>query len=79
MQRIVVVLNLPITSRSYDQSDRDIGRCRELKRRGTEIDTMASGYRSELFALFDGGRGDLEIVLAVVVTRASGYETGIER
>src|ERR1700683_2462967 len=40
---------------------------------------MASGYHSELFALFDRGRGDLEILLAVVVPGAAGDETGIER
>src|SRR6266480_1325483 len=37
------------------------------------------GHRSEFFALFDRGRGDLEVFLAVVVTRASGYEARIQR
>jgi hypothetical protein len=48
---------------------RDIRRCRELKRSGAEIDAIASGHGPELFALFERGRGDLEIFVAVVVAR----------
>jgi hypothetical protein len=79
LQRIVVLGDLLMASRPDDKSDRDIWRCRELKRSGAQIHAIASGYRSQFFALFDHGRGDLEILLAVVVTRASGYEAGIER
>ena len=43
------------------------------------VTNCAGEYGSEFFALFDHGRGDLEIFLAVVVTRATGYEAGIER
>jgi hypothetical protein len=68
-----------MASRPDDNSDRDIWRCRELKRSGAQIHAIASGYGSEFFALFDHGRGDLEIFLAVVVTPATEYEAGIER
>src|ERR1035437_10265749 len=79
LQGIVVLLNLPIASRSYDESDCDIGRCRELKRSGAQIDTIASGYCSQLFALFDHHRGYPKILLAMVVARAPRYEAGVER
>jgi hypothetical protein len=36
-----------------------------LKRSGAQIDTIASGYRSQLFALFDHHRGYPEILLAM--------------
>jgi len=66
-------------SRAHDESDRDIGRRRELQSGGAQIDAVAGCYRSKLLPLFDHGRGNLEVLFAVVVTRATRDEPGIER
>ena len=76
LQRIVVLGDLLMASRPDDEGDRDIRRCRELQRSRAEIHAIARGHSSKLFALFDRGRRDLEILLAVVVTRASSFWFG---
>jgi len=52
LQRIVVLGDLLMASRPDDKCDRDIWRCRELKRGGAQIHAIASGYRSEFFSRF---------------------------
>ena len=79
LKRVIVLLDLLRASRAHHQSYRDVGRRRELKRGGAQIDAVPGGNRSELLPLFDRGSGDLEIFLAVVVARATGNEAGIQR
>jgi hypothetical protein len=72
LQRIIVFGDLLMASRPDDEGNRDIRRCRELKRGRAKIHAITSGHLAKFFALFDRGRGDLEVFLPVIVARAPG-------
>src|ERR1700761_8392507 len=68
-----------MASRPDDQGNSDVWCGRELKRGSPEVHAVATGHDPKLVALFDRDRGYLEVLRAVVVTWAPGYEAGIER
>jgi len=79
LQRIVILGDLLVASCPNDEGNSDIRRGRELKGSSSEINAIASGNGPQLFALFDRCQGDIEVLLAVVVTRTPGYEACVER
>jgi hypothetical protein len=64
LQRIIVLGDLLMASRPDYEGDRDIRRCRELKRGRAKIHAITSSHLAEFFALFDHCRGDQKFSLA---------------
>src|SRR5258708_33120507 len=72
----VIRKNLLLAAGAYNQGSSDVRRCRELKRRRPEVDSMVTCNLAKPIALFKKCRRNLVRLLPIVVTRTSRDKPG---